>query len=90
MRNSLLLLLLIPTLACAQAGRLLLAAVEVTIVRAGQEIRAAAGTAVQSGDTLRVGARSNAQLRMSDESIIALRQNTEFRIDEYGAQLVED
>ena len=84
MRTALLLLLLIPTLACAQAGRLLLAAGEVTIVRGGQEIRAAAGTSVQSGDTLRVGPRSNAQLRMSDESIIALRQNTEFRIDEYA------
>jgi hypothetical protein len=84
MRSVLLLLLLAPTLASAQAGRLLLAAGDVTIVRGAQEIRAAAGGTVQSGDTIRVGPRSNVQLRMSDESIIALRQNTVFHIDEYA------
>jgi hypothetical protein len=84
MRTALLLLLLVPSLACAQAGRLLLAVGEVAIVRGAQEIRAMAGTAVQSGDTIRVGPRSNAQLRMSDESIIALRSDTVFRIDEYA------
>jgi hypothetical protein len=84
MRAALLLVLLAPALACAQAGRLLLAVGEVTIVRGAEEIRATTGIAVQSGDTLRVGPRSNVQLRMSDESIIALRQNTVFRIDEYA------
>ncbi|HSA91254.1 MAG TPA: hypothetical protein VLF42_15300 [Burkholderiales bacterium] len=84
MRTALLLLLLVPGFACAQAGRLLLAAGEVTIVRGAQEIRAVAGSAVQSGDTIRVGPRSNAQLRMSDESIIALRSDSVFRIDEYA------
>lgn len=84
MRTILLVLLLAPSLACAQAGRLLLAAGDVIIVRGAQEIRATAGTALQSGDTIRVGPRSNAQLRMSDESIIALRADTLFRIDEYA------
>ena len=83
MRIALLVLLLAPALACAQAGRFLLAAGEVTLVRGGKEIRAVAGTAVQTGDTIRVGPRSNVQLRMSDQAIVSLRANTEFRIDEY-------
>jgi len=83
MRAALLLLLLAPALACAQAGRFLLAAGEVTLVRGGKEIRAVAGTPVETGDTIRVGPRSNVQLRMSDQAIVSLRANTEFRIDEY-------
>jgi hypothetical protein len=83
MRAALLLLLLAPALACAQAGRFLLAAGEVTLLRGGKEIRAVAGTAVEQGDTIRVGPRSNVQLRMSDQAIVSLRANTEFRIDEY-------
>lgn len=84
MRAALLLVLLAPALACAQAGRLLLAVGDITIVRGAEEMRATTGTAVRSGDTLRVGPRSNLQLRMSDASIIALRANTVFRIDEYA------
>jgi hypothetical protein len=83
MRAALLLLLLAPALACAQAGRFLLAAGDVTLVRGGKEIRAVAGAAVEAGDTIRVGPRSNVQLRMSDQAIVSLRANTEFRIDEY-------
>jgi hypothetical protein len=84
MRIALLLLLLAPAVALAQAGRFLLAVGEVTLVRGSQQIRATPGTAVQAGDLIRVGARSNVQLRMSDQSIISLRSNTEFRIDEYS------
>ena len=84
MRAAILLLLLAPTLALAQAGRVLLAVGEVTLVRGAQQIRAATGTAVEPGDLIRVGARSSVQLRMSDQSIISLRSNTEFRIDEYS------
>ena len=84
MRVALLLLLLAPAVACAQAGRFLLAVGEVTLVRGAQQIRAATGTAVQPGDLIRVGERSSVQLRMSDQSIISLRSNTEFRIDEYS------
>jgi hypothetical protein len=84
MRAALLLMLLAsPALALAQAGRFLLAVGEVTLMRGSQEIPAAAGTAIATGDTVRVGARSGAQLRMSDETVIALRSNTVFRIDEH-------
>lgn len=73
-----------PALAHAQAARVLLAVGDVVAVRTGQDIRLAPGTAIQSGDTIRVGPASNAQIRMSDESIIALRERTVFRIDEYS------
>jgi hypothetical protein len=83
MRALLLLLLAVPTLALAQAGRFLLAAGEVTVVRGSQNLPASIGTGVAVGDTVRVGARSGAQIRMSDETIVALRSNTVFRIDEH-------
>lgn len=84
MRTLLLALLLLPCIAAAQAGRFLLAVGEVAVVRGGGEFRPAAGTPVHPGDLIRLGARSNAQIRLSDESIIALRAGTEMRIDAYA------
>lgn len=84
MKTLLLALLLIPGLAMAQAGRFLLAVGEVAVVRGGSEIRAGVGTPVEAGDTVRVGPASNAQIRMSDESIVGLRSGSVFRIDEYA------
>ena len=72
-----------PTPALAQAGRFLLAIGDVVVVRDASEIRAAAGTEVNSGDTIRVGQGSNAQIRMTDASILALRPGTVLRIDEF-------
>src|SRR5438876_3069214 len=79
----LLILLSAPGLALAQAGRFLLAVGDVAVARGQAEIRAATGTLVQSGDTIRVGPASNAQIRMTDESIVGLRPDTVFRIDAY-------
>lgn len=75
--------LLLPALAFAQAGRFLLAVGEVTVQRGGAITAAGIGTPLESGDTINVGINSNAQLRMTDESIISLRAGTIFRIDEY-------
>src|SRR5467141_2154609 len=85
MRSLIILLGLLsaPGLASAQAGRFLLAVGDVVVVRGQAEIRAATGTPVQSGDTIRVGPASNAQIRMTDESIVGLRPGTVFRIDAY-------
>lgn len=83
MRILIVSLFLLPSLAAAQAGRFLLAAGDVTVVRGGATVRAAVGTAVESGDVIRVGQQSNAQIRLSDESIVALRPGTELRIDDY-------
>src|SRR5882762_628940 len=85
MRSLIILLGLLsaPGLASAQAGRFLLAVGDVVVARGQAEIRAATGTPVQSGDTIRVGPASNAQIRMTDESIVGLRPGTVFRIDAY-------
>src|SRR5467141_2192833 len=85
MRSLIVLLVLLsaPGLALAQAGRFLLAVGDVVVARGQSEIRAATGTPVQSGDTIRVGPASNAQIRMTDESIVGLRPGTVFGIDAY-------
>jgi hypothetical protein len=77
-------LLSAPGLALAQAGRFLLAAGDVVVARGQAEIRAATGTLVQSGDTIRVGPASNAQIRLADESIVGLRPGTLLRLDEFA------
>ncbi len=86
MRSLIILLGLLsaPGLALAQAGRFLLAAGDVVVARGPAEIRAATGTLVQSGDTIRVGPASNAQIRLADESIVGLRPGTIFRLDEFA------
>src|SRR5882672_10481381 len=85
MRSLIILLGLLsaPGLASAQAGRFLLAVGDVVVARGQAEIRAATGTPVQSGDTIRVGPASNAQIRMTDDSIVGLRPGTVFGIDAY-------
>src|SRR5713226_2478643 len=86
MRSLIILLGLLsaPGLALAQAGRFLLAAGDVVVARGPAEIRAATGTLVQAGDTIRVGPASNAQIRLTDESIVGLRPGTIFRLDEFA------
>src|SRR5207247_8675239 len=79
----LLIVLSAPGLASAQAGRFLLAVGDVAVARGQAALRAATGTPVQSGDTIRVGPASNAQIRMTDESIVGLRPGTVWRIDAY-------
>jgi hypothetical protein len=86
MRSLIIVLVLLcaPGLALAQAGRFLLAVGDVVVARGQAEIRAATGTLVQSGDTIRVGPESNAQIRLADESIVGLRPRTVFRLDEFA------
>ena len=66
------------------AGRVLIVAGNVTITRAGQTIAAQAGTPVRSGDTVVVGPQSSAQVRFTDDSLVALRADTTFRVSEYA------
>lgn len=73
-----------------EAGRVLVAAGEVTVVRAGREERLLPNALVESGDTIRTGPASNAQFRLTDESIIALRPQTEFKLEDYQFQGKED
>ena len=72
------------TLASADsAGRVLALAGTATLERGGQQVPLAAGANVESGDTLAVGDRSALQVRFTDESVVALRANSQFRIENY-------
>ena len=65
------------------AGRVLLSVGEVVAERGGQRVPLALNAPVFQGDTIRLGPSSNAQVRLSDQSVVALRERTAFRIDEY-------
>jgi hypothetical protein len=65
------------------AGRVLSAAGEVVATRAGRDVALTAGSTVERGDVIRVGEESTAQIRFSDEAIVALRARTRFAISEY-------
>ncbi len=67
----------------AEAGKVLMAIGDVKVSRNGQTIPLTKGGAIQAGDSVITGIASNAQLRMSDGAVIALRSQTEFKINEY-------
>lgn len=64
-------------------GRVLVAVGEVSALRGGREIRLQTTSPIEAGDRVRTGAASNAQIRLTDESIVALRPETEFVFTEY-------
>ena len=68
----------------AEAGKVLLAIGEVKVTRGGQTIPLAKGASLQAGDAVITGIASNAQLRMSDGAVIALRAQSEFKINQYS------
>jgi hypothetical protein len=68
----------------AEAGKVLMAIGDVKVTRGAQTQPLAKGASVQSGDSVITGIASNAQLRMSDGAVIALRAQTEFKIDQYN------
>lgn len=65
------------------AGRVLAVAGNATIERAGQQIPLQVGAMVENGDTLGVGDKSTLQVRFTDESVVALRANSQFKIENY-------
>lgn len=73
----------IPSMAAEVAGKVLFLQGTAEIERSAQKIPLARGSTVESGDLIRVGKESALQLRMTDESLIALRANTEFNIENY-------
>lgn len=70
-------------LAVADEGKVLTTAGPVSVVRDGKEFRLNRGEMVRTGDLIKVAEDGSAQIRMSDESIIALSPRTEFKITEY-------
>jgi hypothetical protein len=74
----------------AEAGKVLLALGDVKVVRDGKTQVLAKGAGVQAGDAITTGVASNAQLRMSDGAVIAIRAQSEFKINEYKFNGKED
>lgn len=72
------------SLAHAQAaGRVLVALGDVSVQRGGRDITLNTGAEVFSGDLIRLGELSNAQIEFTDQGIVALRPKSVFRIDDY-------
>ncbi len=70
--------------AAQEAGRVILSIGEVSIQRGAQSRPAPVGSSVERGDTIRVGAASNAQLRFVDDAVVALRPGTELTVEDYN------
>lgn len=76
-------LALVASFAQAQAGRVVLSVGDVVAVRGAERVRLAAGANVSSGDAVVTGADSHAQIRFADDALVALKPDTEFRIEQY-------
>lgn len=66
------------------AGKVLMSLGDVKVSRGGKVTPLKKGDAVQAGDVILTGPTSNAQVRMSDGAVIAIRAQTEFKINEYS------
>lgn len=65
------------------AGKILASAGDVRATRGEQILPLPSGTTVENGDIVQCGENSNAQLRMLDGALIALRPNSSLRVDDY-------
>jgi len=74
----------------AEAGKVLMSLGEVKVLRDGKSLPLARGASVQSGDSISTGVASNVQLRMTDGAVIAIRAQSEFKINEYKFNGKED
>ncbi len=66
------------------AGKIIMSIGTVTLLHEGKESPAPRNTVVAAGDTVRTAATSNAQLRLDDGAIIALRPDTEFKVNAFN------
>ena len=71
------------TLVQAQAGRIVLSVGDVVAVRGADRVRLPAGATVNTGDAVVTGAESHAQIRFADDALVALKPDTEFRIEQF-------
>ena len=72
------------------AGKVLLAVGDVAALRGAERVALTAGAAVNVGDTVVTGAQSHAQIRFSDEALVALKPDSEFRIERYNFSGAQD
>ena len=68
------------------AGRVVVSAGDVFIMRGAERIPAPFGTQIRPGDQLELGQRSNAQVLFTDQSVVALRSETSFKVEQYEFQ----
>jgi hypothetical protein len=73
-----------PAAALAQAGRVVFAVGDVVAIRGAARVPLAAGAPIDVGDTIVTAAQSHAQLRFSDDALVALKPESEFRIERYN------
>ena len=66
------------------AGKVLLAVGDVAALRGTERVRLTAGAPVNVGDTVVTGAESHAQLRFADDALVALKPDSEFRIERFN------
>ncbi len=71
-------------------ARVIVSVGDVNAIRTGTTLPLKFGAELQSGDSLRTGPESYVQLRFSDGAIVALRSDTEFRIDNFRYNGVAD
>lgn len=67
----------------AVVGKVISVAGEATAIRQGKDIALAVGVPVESGDLLKIGEPGNLQVRFNDDAIVALRSNSQLRLDNY-------
>jgi len=70
--------------AFGQAGKVVFAVGDVAALRSGARVPLSAGSPIDAGDTIVTAAQSHAQLRFSDDGLIALKPESEFRIERYN------
>ena len=64
-------------------GRVLVAAGEVVATRANRDVVLTTGSTLERGDLVRTGEASSAQLRFTDETVVAMRAKTRFHVRDY-------
>ena len=75
--------LLAPSAQAEIVGRVLMTAGETSALRDGKVVPLTFGSPIEGRDTLQTGQRSNLQVRLTDESILSLREQTQMRIEDY-------
>ena len=67
-----------------EAGKVVFAVGDVAALRGTARVPLAAGATFDAGDTIVTAAQSHAQLRFTDDALVALKPDSEFRIERYN------
>src|SRR2546421_13070453 len=68
----------------AQAGKVVFAVGDVVAIRGSSRVALSAGSPIEAGDTIVTAAQSHAHLRFTDDALVALKPDSEFRIEAYN------